>query len=178
MNYGHADVLHYILLVVLAGCAGFYPDRVDTEDERQDCTLPGQVARVVDGDTVELSTRTILRIVDVDAPEYDDECLGHWSHEILSAMAAQYPVTAAWAPAECTQPQQRKDVYERSLARLYVTVGDDVQDLGELLLRRGSLCIWDFNQDGSPPDTYWQAQTAAMEIGAGIWSCAMPVCGR
>lgn len=133
---------------------------------------------VLDGDTVSSgrceSAGERVRLLGIDAPEiaHEDQsadCYGDKATEILSHMVENETVWLTFGP-EC------QDLYERTLAWVWLTVDDDDPILvSEWMLRNGHARLYD--GEGAETMVYRDrlemAQQSAMEAKLGLWGeCA------
>lgn len=123
----------------------------------------GEVARVIDGDTVVLSDGRTVRYLLVDAPEAD-ACFGATATRANSALVLGQRVALAYDEV-CA------DRYGRTLA--YVQVG--AVDASRWLIERGYGCVLYIPPDGSERvDELRAVEAEARAAGRGAWSaCAM-----
>ncbi len=126
----------------------------------------GEVARVVDGDTIDLSDGTRIRYLLVDTPEISGtpECYGP------EAKAANEMLVAG-ATVDLAYDEVCEDKYGRLLA--YVSVGG--REINLTLVERGYACVLSIPPNGAAKlDTYLAAEQAARTDGAGLWGTCMP----
>ena len=141
-----------MLLVVIAGCG-----------EANRCgPSSGTVERVIDGDTIELSSGERVRYLLIDTPENttEVECFGPEATAYNAELALGREVELAYGD-EC------EDRYGRLLA--YVSLGD--REINTLLVERGYACVLYIPPNGSDR----AAEFAALEDGAqaanrGLWA--------
>ncbi|HXV95084.1 MAG TPA: thermonuclease family protein [Gaiellaceae bacterium] len=140
--------------LALAACAS--GSEAAAEDAR--------VARVVDGDTIELATRERVRLVQIDAPEaQEDEC---YAAESTAALDALLP---RGAPVRLEADPRLDDTDRFGRLLRYVHRGDVNVNLE--LVRRGAASVWFFDGDrGRYADELVAAARAAEEGGLGLWS--------
>lgn len=117
-------------------------------------------ARVVDGDTLEVSGRKV-RLLGIDAPERDQPCedaagrpyaCGATAHEALAALTEGRRVT-------CEGPGE--DPWGRLVARCFA----EGRDVGAALVRAGRALAYERFDDA-----YLPQQAAAKAEGAGLWA--------
>jgi micrococcal nuclease len=129
----------------------------------------GIVARVIDGDTVELATGERVRYLLVDTPEVTGtpECFGPEASDFNRTLVEGKTVYLTY-DVECT------DRYERLLA--YVEV--DGRSVNELLLSRGYACVLHIPPNGaSHVDAYRNLEERAQVGQVGLWGgCAEAPC--
>jgi len=119
------------------------------------------VSRVIDGDTVELSSGERVRIIGIDAPEHD-ECFFEESKTMLEQLVLGKDVRAQ-------QETNDRDRYGRLLRHLYV--GDTFIDL--TLVEEGFAAAYPYPPDTAYAAEFSDAETQAKAHGRGLWSsCA------
>ena len=135
-----------------------------------DLRVPARIARVIDGDTVELSDGTRVRLLGIDAPELargsstaesGAEESKRWLRERVSG-----------APVELRYGSERLDKYGRTLAWIYLA--DDTL-LNEVLLLEGQAKL--VTSFGLPLDLSDRLHVAAAQARVqrrGLWSAAPP----
>ena len=149
-----------LLVVALVGCGG-------------DPTCgpgSGVVARVIDGDTVELDTGETIRYLMVDTPESTggaDDCFGENAKTLNEDLVLGETVRLEY-DVECEDP------FDRLLA--YVSVGD--QEINSLLVDRGYACVLHIPPNGDDRvDEFEALEAAARAAGRGMWGvCAEITC--
>lgn len=128
----------------------------------------GHVARVVDGDTIELTSGTKIRYLLVNAPETTNghnDCYGQNAATFNSDLVLDKDVELTY-DVECT------DRFDRTLA--YVSVAG--QEVNKLLLERGFACLLHIPPDGdSRVDEYKALETAAKTANRGLWGACTPI---
>jgi micrococcal nuclease len=147
-------------LVVLAAC-GSSPG--------SDCgPSEAMVERVIDGDTIVLTTGEKIRYLLVNAPETTnghDDCYGQNASQFNSDLVLGKQV-------ELTYDVQCTDMYGRLLA--YVSVGG--QEVNTLLVERGYACVLHIPPDGdSRAAEFKAAETAARSARRGLWGACDPI---
>jgi micrococcal nuclease len=143
-------------LILLAGCGG-------GEDPAQVAT----VERVIDGDTLVLADGRRVRLVQIDAPEeQEDECYARQSSDALAELAPP-------GGRVTLEPDPALDDVDRFDRLLRYVVRDDLNANLELV-RRGAAAPWFFDGDrGRYADDLLDAAEAAQEAGRGLWgACA------
>jgi len=126
------------------------------------------VARVLDGDTVELDSGARVRLLGVDAPELSGaqrECYAVEAADFTSSRVLGRRVTLTYGD-ECL------DRYGRTLA--LVSVGG--VELGEQLVRGGYACA--FSPDGSEGLATLEAQARTSRVGMWGRCAAIPCAAR
>jgi micrococcal nuclease len=126
------------------------------------------VSRVIDGDTIELSSGERIRYILVNAPETTggkNECYGQNAVQFNTDLVLGKSVDIDY-DVECT------DRYDRLLA--YVSV--DGQDVNRLMIERGYACLLHIPPDGdSRLEEFKALETAAKTAGRGLWSACDPI---
>lgn len=119
-----------------------------------------RVARVVDGDTVELSSSGRARLIGVDTPEVhgEAECFGREA----SAFAAR---ALTGRTVRTQRGVEARDRYGRLLVYLYV----DGEMFNEELVRRGYASPLTVPPNVEHADTFRALARAARERDAGLW---------
>ncbi|HUS65278.1 MAG TPA: thermonuclease family protein [Kofleriaceae bacterium] len=142
-----------LVAVALFGCSG-------EEDER--CgPSSGIVARVVDGDTVELESGEKIRYLMIDTPESttEIECYGEEAKEFNASLVEGKEVQLEY-DVEC------KDRFDRTLA--YVTVDD--REVNSLLVERGFACVLYIPPNGEGRmDDFESLEAVAEAENRGLW---------
>ncbi len=128
------------------------------------------VARVVDGDTVELDSGETVRYLLVDTPESTTttECYGPEASQFNKDLVEGKPVELAY-DTEC------QDRYGRLLA--YVTVSG--REVNTLLVERGYGCVLYIPPDGTArKDEFDALEAQAKADKRGLWAACDPIpCG-
>lgn len=124
------------------------------------------VARVIDGDTIELDSGERVRYLLVNAPETTnghDDCFGANAAQFNSDLVLDKTVQLTY-DSQCT------DVYGRLLA--YVAVGG--QEVNTLLVQRGYACVLYIPPDGKDRHAeFEQYEAEAQAGGKGLWSACI-----
>jgi micrococcal nuclease len=127
------------------------------------------VVKVVDGDTVELTSGERLRYLLVDAPESTggkNDCWGKEATEFNRSQVEGREVELRYDEAGC------KDRYGRLLA--YVTV--DGREVNKLLVERGYGCVLVEPPAGKSREIeFKEAQALARASKSGVWGACNPV---
>lgn len=128
------------------------------------------VARVIDGDTVELEGGERVRYLLVDTPESTngaDDCYGAEAAQFNRELVEGKQVELEY-DEECT------DRYDRLLA--YVTIDD--RDVNALLIERGYACVLHIPPNGADRvDEYEDLEALAQATDKGMWgACADVTC--
>jgi endonuclease YncB( thermonuclease family) len=127
---------------------------------------PRLVARVIDGDTLDLVDGMRIRLVQIDAPERSGECYGRKAGTILrELLPAGTRVRLQADPA-----LDRRDRFGRLLR--YVFKGRTNVNLA--LIQRGAASVWLYNGDeGRYADRLLRAAESAQRHERGVWgACA------
>jgi micrococcal nuclease len=120
-----------LLVVLLLGVAALAAFAFLT---RGDAKQSAVVARVVDGDTIELVGGQRVRLVQIDTPEKGDECYG----DEASALTLRLIPPGTHVRIEQDPKLDQVDRFGRKLA--YVWRGDE--DVNEALVREGAAGVW------------------------------------
>lgn len=129
-----------------------------------------RVARVVDGDTLQLTTGERIRLQGIDTPETvrPDYPVEPWGPE-ASAFTEQF-IARAGGQVSLSFSSERLDAYGRYLA--FVWHGDEM--LNEGLVRAGlARARLGYRYSGTMKRRLADAQEEARAAGAGIWSSAI-----
>lgn len=150
-------------LLLFAGCDAAAPPACGPERD--------VVARVIDGDTLELASGAVVRYLLVDTPESvngADDCFGHEAAAFDRALVEGREVTLAYDDAAC------RDRYGRLLA--YVTV--DGREVNALLVERGYACVLYLPPAGSARHEAFEAlERRARAERRGLWgACEVASC--
>jgi micrococcal nuclease len=145
------------------GCAAATDDRCGPSE--------AVVARVIDGDTVELDGGERVRYLLVDAPESTngaDECYGREATQFNTRLVDGRTIQLEYDEV-CT------DEYDRLLA--YVEL--DGRSINALLLERGDACVLHIPPNGDDRAAEYEALEAAAKAGTvGMWATCEDVgCG-
>ena len=125
----------------------------------------GVVARVLDGDTIELESGEKIRYLMVDTPEISHnssevaECFADEAKQFNEDLVAGQTVSLVY-DIECT------DRYDRLLA--YVSIGD--REINALLVERGFACVLHIPPNGADRKTEFQTlENLAKQDNRGLW---------
>lgn len=163
-----ATVLAGTLLTAAVGCAqprSPNPAAADAGAQRRS----GTVVRVIDGDTLEVTTRggtVTVRVVGIDtpetvAPDQPVECGGPAAAKAARELLAGEQVHLT------TEPRQgKRDQYGRLLA--YVTLPDG-DDFGAVMIRRGHAREATYGADYRRQDRYRRLENQARHADRGLW---------
>ena len=140
--------------LALAGCS------TNESEARQE---GARVARVGDGDSIELADGTQVRLVQIDAPELGEgECFGAEAAEALRELLP--PGTSIRL-----EPDPRLDDVDR-FDRLLRYVHRDGLNVNLELVRRGAASVWFVDDRGRYAVELLEAAREAQEAGRGLWS--------
>jgi micrococcal nuclease len=143
------------LVALAAGCGGGSP-----------CgPTSGHVARVVDGDTIELESGEKIRYLMIDTPESttETECFGENAKQFNTDLVADKDIELAY-DVEC------EDRFGRLLA--YVTVGG--VEVNTLMVERGFACVLHIPPNGDDREDEFDAlEAAAKAANRGLWGACM-----
>lgn len=124
------------------------------------------VARVIDGDTIELTTGERVRYLMIDTPEStaETECFGPEAKELNEILVGGKDITLTY-DQECT------DDYDRLLA--YIEVSG--QEVNRVLVERGYACVLHIPPNGDDvADEYEALETEARMLDKGLWAACDP----
>jgi micrococcal nuclease len=128
------------------------------------------VARVIDGDTIELSSGERVRYLMIDTPESTSqtECFGPEAKLLNEMLVDGKDITLSY-DQRCT------DDYGRLLA--YVVVSG--QEINRVLVERGYACVLHISPNGDDVvDEYDALETEARMLDKGLWAACDPTpCG-
>jgi micrococcal nuclease len=120
------------------------------------------VARVVDGDTIELASGTRVRLVQIDTPEKRTECYG----DEASGLTQRLLPAGTHVRIEQDPGLDQVDRYRRKLA--YVFKGDE--DVNLTLVEQGAAGVWFFDgRRGRYADALLEAAEQARAADKGLW---------
>ncbi|MEO8698867.1 MAG: thermonuclease family protein [Kofleriaceae bacterium] len=150
-----------LVAAALAGCGG--------SSDGSECGLSeGVVARVVDGDTIELETGEKIRYLMVNTPETTggkNECFGQNAVTFNTDLVLGKTV-------ELEYDVQCKDMFGRTLA--YVRV--DGMEVNTLLVERGFACVLHIPPNGDDrADEFEALEDAAKAANRGLWAACDPI---
>lgn len=126
----------------------------------------GVVAKVVDGDTIDLESGERVRYLMIDTPESttEVECWGPEAKQANVDLVEGKSITLTY-DVEC------EDDFGRLLA--YVSIGDAV--INEVLVERGHACVLHIPPNGdAQADDYEALEYAAMMLSKGLWAACDP----
>ena len=126
------------------------------------------VDRVIDGDTIVLSSGIKIRYLLINAPEITD---GH--NDCYGANAARFNSDLVLGKTvQLTYDVACQDMFGRTLA--YATVDD--QDVNRLLVERGYACVLHIPPDGDARAAEFEAvQADARAARRGLWGACDPI---
>jgi micrococcal nuclease len=128
----------------------------------------GMVDRVIDGDTIVLTSGVKIRYLLMNAPETTnghDDCYGQNASQFNSDLVLGKTV-------QLTYDVQCQDMYGRTLA--YVSV--DGTEVNSLMVERGYACVLHIPPDGdSRADEFLALQADARAAGRGLWGACNPI---
>lgn len=120
------------------------------------------VARVIDGDTIELVGGTRVRLVQIDTPEKGDECFGNEA----SALTQRLIPAGTHVRIDQDPKLDQVDRFGRKLA--YVWKGDE--DVNVTLAREGAAGVWFYGgRRGRYAGELLGAAEQARAEGKGLW---------
>jgi micrococcal nuclease len=121
------------------------------------------VARVIDGDTIELVGGQRVRLVQIDTPEKREECYG----DAASALTRRLLPAGTKVRIEQDPGLDQVDRYQRKLA--YVWKGDE--DVNVTLVREGAASVWFYGgKQGRHAKALLQATEQARSERRGLWA--------
>ncbi len=160
-----------VLAVALACAPGCTAAALDGEDGASECgPSTATVARIIDGDTIELNSGERVRYLMIDTPESttNTECFGPEA-KLLNEMLVEGKEITLHYDQECT------DDFDRLLA--YVEVSG--QEINRVLVERGYACVLHIPPNGDDvSDEYDALETEARMLDKGLWAACDPTpCG-
>lgn len=148
-----------LVAALLAGCG---------EDGSKCGSTSGVVARIIDGDTIELETGERIRYLMVNTPETTGgkmECYGENAVRFNTDLVLGKMVELDY-DVECT------DRFDRTLA--YVSVGG--QEVNRLMVERGFACVLHIPPNGDDrADEFSDLEAEARQAGRGLWGACDPI---
>lgn len=144
----------------------------DTRCQATASTESIQLARVIDGDTVELADGRRVRLVGIDTPEIGYR--GEPSEPFAEAARDRLRELVAAGEVRMQMGTETKDRYGRTLGHLFAADGSNLEarllaeGLGFALAMPPNLALWSCQQ---------AAEAVARQLGLGLWSAdpIMPV---
>ena len=144
-----------VTILALAGCSS------DADSTAEEGAV--EVARVGDGDSIELESGERVRLVQIDAPELgEDECYGEEALAVLEELLP--PGSSVRLEAD-----PRLDDADR-FDRLLRYVHRDGLNVNLELVRRGAASVWFVDGPGRYADELLDAAREAQEAGRGLWA--------
>ena len=122
------------------------------------------VKRIIDGDSVELSNGTQVRIIGIDAPEYGT-C---WANESKARMAALLAVGSRPVLVSDTPTTDNVDRYARLLR--FIEVGG--VDIGRQMIAEGFAEAYPYDGGSTRAVSYEAAERSAKAASLGIWNAS------
>jgi micrococcal nuclease len=153
--------------LVLAAALGLLAAACDSAEAGRCGPSEATVARVIDGDTVELSSGERVRYLMIDTPEIgsEPECWGAEA-KIANQALVEGKIVRLRYDVEC------EDRYGRLLA--YVELSG--QDINRVLVERGHACVLHISPNGDDVvDEYRALEYAAEQLGKGLWATCNPI---
>jgi micrococcal nuclease len=148
-----------LILVVLVGVLALAAFAFLTRGNAKQTAV---VARVIDGDTIELVGGQRVRLVQIDTPEKHVECYG----DEASALTQRLIPAGTHVRIEQDQKLDQVDRYGRTLA--YVWKGDE--DVNVTLVRDGAAGVWFFDgRRGRHAKELLNAAEQAQADRQGLW---------
>lgn len=128
------------------------------------------VARVIDGDTIELDTGDRVRYLMIDTPESTQgkiDCYGEESKALNQSLVEG-------ASVELYYDRECRDTYGRLLAYVYTDAGE----VNRILVRRGGACVYFIPPNGGDRELEFRAlEREAQTLNAGLWgACSVATC--
>ena len=121
------------------------------------------VARVIDGDTIQLVDGRRVRLVQIDTPEKGKECYGNDA----SALTRRLIPPGTRVRIEQDPALDQVDRYQRKLA--YVWKGDE--DVNVTLVREGAAGVWFYGgRRGRHANELLRAVDQARKASRGLWA--------
>jgi micrococcal nuclease len=156
---------------LLAASLGLLAAACESGEEPGRCgPSEATVARVIDGDTIELSSGERVRYLLIDTPESTttQECWGAEA-KLANQNLVEGKTIRLRYDVEC------EDRYGRLLA--YVELSG--QDINRVLVERGHACVLHIPPNGDDlVDEYRALEFAAEQLGKGLWASCNPIpCG-
>ena len=146
-----------IAALIVAAIAAFLWFRHDASSSSS-----AVVARVLDGDTIVLTSGVHVRLVQIDTPEKGTECYG----EAASALTRRLLPPGTHLRVERDPGLDQVDRYGRELA--YVWAGDE--DVNVTLVREGAAGVWFLDgRRGRHADELLRAAERARAAHRGLW---------
>lgn len=140
---------------------------VQTEPRPLNLDGPLAVTRVVDGDTIKVSTGITLRLIGIDTPETVDprkpvQCFGREASNHAHQLLDKSSVSLEFDPT-----QGRLDRYGRTLAYVWMSDG---RMFNELMIADGYAHEYTYDLPYRYQDQFIAAERAARDAPRGLWS--------
>lgn len=169
MSMTHSHRSQLFMAVAVTGLLACDPTTDD--DTGSECgPSTAIVARVIDGDTIELDSGERVRYLMIDTPESttETECYGPEAKQLNETLVGGEEITLRY-DVEC------KDDYDRLLA--YVEVSG--QEINKVMLERGYACVLHIPPNGDAiADEYETLELEARMLDKGLWAnCDPTPCG-
>lgn len=135
-------------------------------DDGGDPGEPGTVARVIDGDTIELTSGERVRYLMIDTPESttETECYGVEAKAFNEDLVDQKDIVMRF-------DVERMDQFGRLLA--YVSV--DGVEINPVIVERGYACVLHISPNGDDRATeFEELELRARTLGRGLWAACDP----
>lgn len=132
------------------------------QDEGRCGPSSGTVERVIDGDTIKLTSGETIRYLMIDTPEISGagECYGDEATQANTDLVAGREVRLDY-DVECT------DRYDRLLA--YVSIGD--REINSLMVERGFACVLHIPPNGADRKLEFEGlESLARQQNKGLWA--------
>jgi len=120
------------------------------------------IAKVIDGDSIIVSNKYEVRLINIDAPEYNQKCLNKNNHEYFCGKMAKNFVYSLVEGKKLVCYYKKKDIYQRFLANCYL----NNKNINNELLKNGMAIIYSFNE---VEDNLYQIENSARSKKIGIW---------
>ncbi|MBI4341771.1 MAG: thermonuclease family protein [Candidatus Omnitrophica bacterium] len=146
--------------------------RPDPEDHR--AADRATVARVIDGDTIELTDGRMVRYIGIDTPEVRRRADGRWVEDPEPFGKEATQANAALVRGRVVRLEydvQRRDRYGRLLAYVYIS-GPDQREVmvNEELLRVGAAQLLTIPPNVRHVERFRRAVRDARRVGRGVWA--------
>jgi endonuclease YncB( thermonuclease family) len=160
-----AALVAAVVPILALGCTASSSEEEESA-EAPPAPPPGRraarVARVIDGDTLELATGERIRLVQIDAPEATGECYGRKAGDVLRRLLP------AGSKVRLARDPGLDDVDRYGRLLRYVFRGG--RNVNLLLVKRGAASVWFYGGDrGRYANALQRAAEAARADGRGAW---------
>ena len=168
----------HIWLALSLLCAPAIPGRLEASGRQPDSATAalaeqGTVARIIDGDTIELSDGRIVRYIGMDTPEVRRREGYRWVEDPQPFAREASRANAALVAKRTVRLEydiRRRDKYGRELAYVYVSEPDGRELMvNEELLRLGAARLLTIPPDVRYVERFRQAQADARRAKRGMW---------